>query len=104
MKNNSDFKDISMGEFAKVEHCNIKNHLRCVYTTGREVYRDGRNGKKTTHWWTMSYIGRACSRKWGKRIGWWYEALFVIPHYIGIGIGNSVGYLVFIFLGPKKTP
>ncbi|KAA1245997.1 hypothetical protein [Aquimarina sp. RZ0] len=97
-----DTGDFSMGEFAIVDQCSLKGHLRCVYTTGKEVYRDGRNGKKTKHWWTMSYIGRACVRKWGKKTGFFYEALFVIPHYIGIGIGNLAGYFVFLILGTEK--
>jgi len=95
-------KDYSMGEFATVDQCNIRNHLKCVYTTGKEVYRDGRNGRKTIHWWRMSYIGRACTRKWGKRVGFLYEALFAVPHYIGIFFGNIVGYCAFLILGKEK--
>ncbi|MBQ4819433.1 hypothetical protein [Aquimarina sp. MMG016] len=98
--NNSD--NTSLGEFATVDSCSLKGHLRCVYTTGKEVYRDGRNGKSTKHWWTMSYIGRACTRQWGKRAGILYEALFAIPHYIGIFIGNLVGYFVFLIFGPQN--
>ncbi|MFD2562262.1 hypothetical protein [Aquimarina rubra] len=92
----------SMGEFATVDQCSLRGHLRCVYTTGKEVYRDGRQGRKTIHWWRMSYIGRACTRKWGKGAGVFYEALFAVPHYIGILIGNLAGYLMFLLLGAKK--
>ncbi|WP_299896859.1 hypothetical protein [uncultured Aquimarina sp.] len=94
----------SMGEFAIVDQCSLRGHLRCVYTTGKEVYRDGRDGKKTIHWWRMSYIGRACTRKFGKRIGWWYEAFFAVPHYIGIFIGNVSGYCMFLIFGKKNNP
>ncbi|MHA7057466.1 hypothetical protein ACWGOQ_0009635 [Aquimarina sp. M1] len=94
--------DNSMGEFANVDQCSLKGHLRCVYTTGKEVYRDGRQGRKTNHWWRMSYIGRACTRKWGKRAGIFYEALFVLPHYLGIFIGNLVGYCMFLLVGKKE--
>lgn len=102
MKENFKNNDHSMGEFATVDQCSLRGHLRCVYTTGKEVYRDGRNGRKTIHWWTMSYIGRACTRKWGKRAGIFYEALFVVPHYIGIFFGNLLGYCMFLLLGSKK--
>ncbi len=74
-----------------------------MYTTGKEVYRDGRNDRKTIHWWRMSYIGRACTRKWGKRMGFFYEALFAIPHYIGIFFGNLVGYGMFLIFGSKNN-
>jgi len=94
--------DSSLGEFATVQKCSIRDHLRCVYTTGREVYRDGRMGKRTSHWWTMSYIGRACTRQWGKKLGILYEALFVIPHYIGIFVVNFLAYLLFLIFGPLR--
>ncbi len=101
-KESNTIKNSSTGEFATVDQCSLRGHLRCVYTTGKEVYRDGRNGKKTIHWWRMSYIGRACTRRWGKRMGVLYESLFVVPHYIGIGIGNIVGYIAYLILGPQK--
>ncbi|WP_378174290.1 hypothetical protein [Aquimarina sp. SS2-1] len=102
MKNKEEEIDYTMGEFATVDQCSLRGHLRCVYTTGKEVYRDGRNGHKTIHWWRMSYIGRACARRFGKQTGIFYEALFAIPHYIGIFIGNVAGYCVYLLLGAKK--
>ncbi|MBW1298057.1 hypothetical protein [Aquimarina litoralis] len=103
MESKIENKDNSMGEFAIVDQCSLRGHLRCVYTTGKEVYRDGRNGKKTIHWWRMSYIGRACTRQFGKRIGFFYEAFFAVPHYIGIFFGNLLGYSVFLILGKRDS-
>ncbi|WP_299436281.1 hypothetical protein [uncultured Aquimarina sp.] len=52
MKKHIGQKDHSMGEFAIVDQCSLRGHLKYVYTTGKEVYRDGR---KTIHWWRMPY-------------------------------------------------
>jgi hypothetical protein len=75
----------------------------CVYITGTEVYEDGSEGKSTRHWWRMSYIGRACKEKYGRRFGKIFEGIFAVPHYIGVGIGNGIGYLVYLVKGsPEK--
>ena len=79
-----------------VNKCTPWHHLQCVYITGSEVYQDGRNGKHTRHWWRMSYIGRACSDQYGKTFGHIFEGLFVVPHYIGVGLGNGIGFIVHL--------
>jgi len=91
----------STGEFAKVEHCTPFDHAKCVYTTAAEVYRDGRSGKVSKHWGRMSYIGRAYTTRFGKVIGILYEGLFIVPHYVGIGIANVSGIIVYALRGEK---
>ncbi|MEP0262417.1 hypothetical protein [Dokdonia sp.] len=87
----------------KVNKCTPWHHLQCVYITGTEVYKDGREGKSTRHWWRMSYIGRACTAQHGTVFGKVFEGFFAIPHYISIGIGNGVGYMVYLLRGsPEK--
>ena len=54
----------STGKYANVNQCTPWHHLKCVYTTGKETYEDGRRGKKSKHWWNMSYIGQACQDKY----------------------------------------
>lgn len=77
--------------------------MQCVYITGTEVFKDGSEGKSTRHWWRMSYIGQACTAQHGITFGKIFEGFFAIPHYIGIGIGNGVGYLVYLVRGsPDK--
>lgn len=86
-----------------VNKCTPWHHLQCVYITGTEVFRDGSEGKSTRHWWRMSYIGEACSAQHGTTFGQVFEGFFAIPHYIGVGIGNGVGYLVYLVRGsPEK--
>jgi len=79
-----------------VNKCTPWHHLQCVFITGSEVYQDGRYGKPTRHWWRMSYIGRACSDQYGKTFGHIFEGLFVVPHYIGVGLGNGIGFIVHL--------
>jgi hypothetical protein len=87
----------------KVNKCTPWHHLQCVYITGTEVYKDGSEGKSTRHWWRMSYIGRACAAQHGTVFGKVFEGFFAIPHYISIGIGNGVGYMVYLLRGsPEK--
>ena len=95
---------ISTGMYAKVNQCTPWHHLKCIYTTGKETYRDARSGKKTKHWWTMSYIGRACTSTYGKFFGIIYEVIFVLPHYIGVAIATGFGHIVFKLRGPKRQP
>ncbi len=82
-----------------VNRCTLRNHLKCVYITGQEVFKDGSQGKKTRHWWRMSYIGRACVKEYGVILGTVYEAIFAIPHYVSIAFGNGFGMLVYLFKG-----
>ncbi len=82
-----------------VNRCTLRDHLKCVYITGREVYSDGSVGKTTRHWWRMSYIGRACVAQYGLILGTIYEAIFAVPHYISIALGNGFGILVYLFRG-----
>ena len=86
-----------------VNKCTPWHHAMCVYITGTEVYADGSEGESTRHWWRMSYIGRACTEKYGSRFGKIFEGVFAIPHYIGVAIGNGIGYMVYLVRGsPEK--
>ena len=86
-----------------VNKCTPWHHLKCVYITGTEVYMDGSEGNRTRHWWRMSYIGRACTAQYGTRFGRVFEGVFVIPHYIGVAIGNGIGYMTYLVRGsPHK--
>lgn len=79
-----------------VNKCTPWHHLQCMYITGTEVYEDGRVGKSTRHWWRMSYIGRACTDQYGRTFGRIFEGLFVVPHYMGVALGNGIGYIVYL--------
>ena len=86
-----------------VNKCTPWHHFQCVYITGVEVYKDGSEGKSTRHWWRMSYIGQACTAEHGTTFGQIFEGFFAIPHYIGITIGNGIGYMVYVVRGsPEK--
>ncbi len=86
-----------------VNKCTPWHHLQCVYITATEVYKDGSEGKSTRHWWRMSYIGRACTAQHGTAFGQISEGFFAIPHYIGISIGNGIGYMIYLVRGsPDK--
>ncbi len=87
----------------QVNQCTPWDHLKCIYITGKEVYQDGREGKASRHWWTMSYIGRACKKQHGKTFGNIFEAVFAVPHYIGVALGNGIGILVFWLRGPENN-
>ena len=95
-----------MNQFEKgtqfVNRCTPKHHLRCIYITGIEVYKDGASGKSTRHWWRMSYIGRACANQYGNFLGNLYEAFFAVPHYIAIAAGNMVGLVAYVLSKFKK--
>jgi len=84
-----------------VNHCTPWNHVKCVLITGTEVFEDGRDGKKVRHWWRMSYIGRACTERYGTTFGKIFEGVWVVPHYTGVAIGSSFGYLVYAIRGPR---
>lgn len=86
----------------RVNQCTPWHHLKCIYTTGTEVYEDGREGKGTRHWWRMSYIGRACTDKYGKTFGKIFEGMWVIPHYAGVGLGNGIGLIVYAVRGTRE--
>jgi len=78
-----------------VNRCTPRQHLKCVYITAKEVFKDGKEGKSTRHWWRMSYIGRACVDQYGRVLGNIYEALFAIPHYMAMAVGNVVGLVAY---------
>ncbi len=86
-----------------VNRCTPWHHLKCVYITGKEVFKDGKEGRSTRHWWRMSYIGRACVDQYGKFLGAIYEALFAVPHYLAMGVGNLVGIIAYLLNKPKKV-
>lgn len=89
-----------MNQFEKgrtfVNRCTPWHHLKCVYITGKEVFKDGKQGKSTRHWWRMSYIGRACVDQYGQVLGNIYEGLFAIPHYLAMAVGNFVGLSAYM--------
>lgn len=85
-----------------VNQCTPWHHVKCVFITGSEVYKDGSAGKSTRHWWRMSYIGRACTEKYGTVFGKIFEAVFVIPHYMGVALGNGIGYSVYLIRGSEE--
>lgn len=78
-----------------VDKCTPWNHLKCVYITSSEVYKAGKSGVKSKHWWTMSYIGKECTKKHGIVLGKLFEGVFALPHYIGVGFANIVGVFVY---------
>lgn len=78
-----------------VNRCTPWHHLKCVYITGKEVFKDGKEGRSSRHWWRMSYIGKACVDQYGKFLGTIYESLFAIPHYMAMAVGNGVGLLSY---------
>jgi len=85
-----------------VNHCTPWDHMKCVLITGGEVFEDGRDGKKVRHWWRMSYIGRACSKRYGTTFGRIFEGMWVVPHYTGVAIGSSFGYITYAIRGPRN--
>ena len=91
------------GKYADVNEFTPWHHLKCVYTTGKETYEDGRSNQKSDHWWSMSYIGRACEAQHGRRTAVIFESIFAVPHYIGVGFANGCGQLVYSVRGPKKS-
>ena len=84
-----------------INNCTPKAHLQCVYLTTSEVYEEGRNGKRSRHWWRMSYIGRACTDRHGKGFGKFFEAMFAIPHYTMMAMVNGVGLIAYVVKPPK---
>ena len=72
-----------------VSGCNITEHMRCIYITGKETISDGLERKWTRHWFRMSYIGKACEQQHGRPTAVILETLFALPHYFAIGIGNA---------------
>ena len=82
--------------------CNIIEHMKCVYITGKETLQDGLQGKWTRHWFRMSYIGRACEREYGSTLAILLESLFAIPHYTLIAIGNSIAAIASPFVSKKE--
>ncbi|WP_298311128.1 hypothetical protein [uncultured Aquimarina sp.] len=85
-----------------VNKCTPWHHMQCVYITATEVYKDGSEGKSTRHWWRMSYIGRACTAQHGTVFGQIFEGFFAIPHYIAIGAGNGIAYMVYLVRGSQE--
>ncbi len=86
-----------------VDRCTLRHHLMCVHITGVEVYKDGKAGRPTRHWWRMSYIGKACVKEYGKVVGHIYEGLFAIPHYSAMALANGLGMLVYALQSFRKT-
>jgi len=81
----------------QVGKCTFKAHMQCIYLTASETIDDGRQVKWTRHWFRMSYIGRACEAQYGKATGIALESLFAIPHYLGIGVGNTLSVFLYPF-------
>ena len=69
--------------------CNVVEHLRCVHLTATETAADGLDGKWTRHWGRMSYIGKACERKYGRPMAVVFESIFAVLHYAAIGVVNG---------------
>lgn len=90
-------KDEVSNNLPNVGHCHPIDHLKCIYRTGLETIEDGSNAEWTRHWWRTSYIGKACIKDLGSVGGYILEGIFAIPHYIGVGIGNTIGYGVHIW-------
>jgi hypothetical protein len=84
-----------------VSECSFTAHMTCIYVTGSETIRDGRQLKWTRHWFRMSYIGRSCEEQHGRSAGIFVESVFAIPHYVGIGIANTLSVLLYP-LGPPE--
>ncbi|PCH92332.1 MAG: hypothetical protein COB85_08320 [Bacteroidetes bacterium] len=93
----------SNGKYATVDHCSPGGHMKCVYTTCREVFEEGKEGKISKHWWKKSYIGRAYTEKYGKFIGGFYEGLFAVPHYVSMAFVNLSGWIVGKLKRAKKN-
>lgn len=81
-----------------VSACNITEHMRCIYLTGKETISDGLERKWTRHWFRMSYIGKACEQQHGRPTAVILETLFALPHYFAIGIGNAGAAILSPFL------
>lgn len=84
--------------FTEVSACNITEHMRCIYLTGKETISDGLERKWTRHWFRMSYIGMACERQHGRTTAVILETLFALPHYFAMGIGNAGAAILSPFL------
>ena len=82
--------------------CNIKEHFKCIALTGKETIEDGLEGKFTRHWWQMSYIGKACQKRYGRTTAVILESLFAIPHYTMIALGNGITGLLSPFIDTEK--
>jgi hypothetical protein len=54
------------------------------------------DGNFSKHWFKMSYIGRACINKHGKRVGVFMETVWAVPHYLGVGMFNVIGYTIYV--------
>ena len=93
---------IDNGKYATVDHCSPGGHLKCVYTTAKEVFEEGKQGKLSKHWWKKSYIGKAYTEKYGKVIGGIYEGLFIVPHYVSMAFVNLTGWIVGKLKRSKK--
>lgn len=89
---------------ATVNHCTPWHHIKCVYITTKEVYQDGLKGRPTRHWWHRSYIGQACTRTYGNFWGSLFEGIWIVPHYVGVGLGNGCGLLVYRLKKIKSKP
>lgn len=96
-------KEEAKNNLPEVGHCHPIDHLKCIYRTGIETIEDGTNAEWTRHWWTTSYIGKACIKDLGPAGGYIMEGVFAIPHYIGVGIGNTIGYGVYIWKNAMKN-
>ena len=65
----------------EINQCNIIDHFKCIYLTGKETLSDGYERKWTRHWFRMSYIGKACEQQHGRTTAVILESLFALPHY-----------------------
>ena len=93
---------VGTGKYAEVDQCSAGSHLKCVYTTAKEVFEEGKDGKISQHWWKKSYIGRAYTEKYGKVIGGIYEGIFIVPLYVSMAFVNLTGWIVGKFKRSKK--
>jgi hypothetical protein len=89
---------------AAVDACSFTAHLKCIHRTGAETLEDGMHLQWTRHWFRMSYIGRACEREHGRAAGVALEALFAVPHYAFIAVGNGLGALLAPLRAHEPAP
>jgi len=85
-----------------VNACNIQGHVRCMYLTAIESTEDGWRNKWARHWFSMSYIGKACEKEYGRTVAVLIESLFAIPHYFLLALGNGFSSIVSPLIPDEK--
>ena len=99
------YSSIGFGQEAEenpVQFCNHKAHAICIKITAKEVFADGAEGKWSSHWKQMSYIGKACVKEHGKKKGKALEAVFAPGHYFAMFWVNVAGLTKYGFSSKKK--